>query len=369
MNRNIVYPDYDNSLVSLTHSILKKWGLPASGSTLKLLDPYLAKDYKNVVVIILDGLGRSILEGNLPQKGFFHSHLVGTFSSTFPPTTVAAVTSLDSGLTPCEHGWLGWDCYFPQINRNVTVFLNTDTETGEKVAEESVARKYYRYTSVIDRINEAGGRAYYVNPFEPPYPRTFEESLELVKKHCRETGPALVSCYCPEPDDTMHRTGCYSQDTKQVLAALEKQVAQLAAALEDTLLVVTADHGQIDGKCVCIKDYPRIADCLLRVPTIEARALNLFVKEDKRDLFEEEFNNEFGDKYLLLPKQKVLEMKLFGDGIEHKDFRSMLGDYLAVAVADLAIFHSKEKAEKFKGVHAGLTAEEMIIPLILVEND
>ena len=369
MNRNIVYPDYDNSLVSLANSVLKKWGLPTSGSTLKLLDPYLAKDYKNLVVIILDGLGRSILTGNLPRSGFFHSHLVGTFSSTFPPTTVAAITSLDSGLTPCAHGLLGWDCYFPQIDRNVTVLLNTDTETGEKVAEESVARKYYGYTGVIERINEAGGRAYSVNPFEPPYPRTFEESLELVKKHCRETGRALVSCYCPEPDDTMHRTGCYSQDTKRVLAALEKQVAQLAAELEDTLLIITADHGQVDGKSVCIKDYPRIAECLLRVPTIEARALILFVKEDKRSLFEEEFNNEFGDQFLLLPKHKVLEMKLFGDGIEHKDFRSMLGDYLAVGVGNLAIFHSKEKAEKFKGVHAGLTADEMLIPLILVEKN
>jgi len=114
-------------------------GLPTNGKTLELLDRYLAKDYKNVVVILLDGMGRCIIERNLEKDGFFNTHLAGTYSSTFPSTTVAATTSIDSGLTPCEHGWLGWDCYFPQIDRNVTVFHNTDTETGEKVAEESVA--------------------------------------------------------------------------------------------------------------------------------------------------------------------------------------------------------------------------------------
>ena len=146
---------------------MKKWGLPTNGGTLKLLDRYLEKDYKNVVVILLDGMGKYIIEHNLEKNGFFNTHMAGTYSSTFPPTTVAATTPIASGLTPCEHGWLGWDCYFPQIDRNVIVFLNTDTETGEKVAEESVAWKYCGYTSVIKKINSAGGKAYFVAPFLP----------------------------------------------------------------------------------------------------------------------------------------------------------------------------------------------------------
>jgi hypothetical protein len=174
MKYTIVYPDYSNSVANFANSILKKWGLARSGGTLKLLDPYLVKDYENVVVILLDGMGKNIIERNLEEKGFFNTHLAGTYSSTFPPTTAAATTSIDNGLTPCEHGWLGWDCYFPQIDRNVTVFRNTDTETGEKVAEESVAWKYCGYSSVIDRINSAGGKAYYVTPF----PR-------LIRKHLR----------------------------------------------------------------------------------------------------------------------------------------------------------------------------------------
>jgi len=369
MNINIVYPDYNNSIVNLANSILKKWGIPTNGETLKLLDRYLAKDYKNVVVILLDGMGKCIIEHNLDENGFFNTHLAGTYSSTFPPTTVAATTSIDSGLTPCEHGWLGWDCYFPQVDRNVTVFHNTDAETGEKVAEESVAWKYCRYSSVIKRINSAGGKAYYVAPFLPPHPRIFEESCELIKKYCEEPEPKYIYCYCDEPDNTMHRTGCYSDEAKQMISTLERKIENLTAELKDTLVIVTADHGHVNSKGVCIKDYPKIMNCLKRIPSIEPRALNLYVKEDKKDEFEKEFNKEFGDKFILLPKEKVIEMKLFGDGTEHKDFRNMLGDYLAVAIDDLSIFNTKEKAEKFISAHAGLTKDEMIIPLIIVEKE
>jgi hypothetical protein len=369
MKKNIVYPDYNNSITNLANSILKKWGLPTNGGTLKLLDRYLEKDYRNVVVILLDGMGRSILERNLKKNGFFNTHLAGSFSSTFPPTTVAATTSIDNGLTPCEHGWLGWDCYFPQIDRNVTVFRNTDTETGEKVAEESVAWKYCGYSSVIKRINSAGGKAYYVVPFVPPYPGTFEDSCELIKTYCEEPGHKYIYCYCDEPDYIMHMTGCCSNEAKRMISLLEKRIQKLTDELKDTLVIITADHGHVDSKNVCIKDYPKIMRCLKRIPTIEPRALNLFVKEDRKDEFENEFTKEFGGKFLLLTKEKVLEMKLFGYGTEHKDFRNMLGDYLAVAIDDLSIFNTKQRAEGFISVHAGLTKDEMIIPLIVVEKD
>ena len=45
----------------------------------------------------------------------------------------------------------------------------------------------------------------------------------------------------------------------------------------------------------------------------------------------------------------------------------MLGDYLAVATGALCIYNTREEADFFIGAHAGLTEEEMTIPLILVE--
>ena len=156
-------------------------------------------------------------------------------------------------------------------------------------------------------------------------------------------------------------------EAKQILLQLEKQVQQLTDELNNTLIIITADHGHMDSRGVTITDYPRIMECLVRLPSIEPRALNLFVKEDKKEQFEYEFLQEFGDKFLLWTKQKVLDTHLFGTGKEHTYFRDMLGDYLAIAIDDLSIYNTGEEAEHFIGVHAGLTENEMTIPLIIIK--
>ncbi|MDI9510075.1 MAG: alkaline phosphatase family protein [Bacillota bacterium] len=115
---------------------------------------------------------------------------------------------------------------------------------------------------MVDSINSAGGKAYYVTPFEEPYPKTFNESCQLIKKYCGEPGRKYIYCYCNEPDYTMHLTGCYSDQSKRLLSTLEIIIESLTEELEDTLVLVTADHGHIASKAVCIKDYPKIMNCL-----------------------------------------------------------------------------------------------------------
>ena len=128
-------PDYDNCLVNLSNSILKKFGAETNAKTLPLADRYLEGEYTNVVLLILDAMGISILEKHLKEDGFFRSHLAGSFDSVYPPTTVAATTSVMSGEYPDEHGWLGWDIYYPALGKNVTVFTNSDQLTEKEGAE------------------------------------------------------------------------------------------------------------------------------------------------------------------------------------------------------------------------------------------
>lgn len=361
-------PDYNNCITNLANFVLKQFGIDEGRQTLRLLDPYLEKEYENIVVILLDGMGQSIIDRNLEKDGLFQTHLAGTYSSVFPPTTVAATTSIMSGQNPCEHGWLGWDCYYPQIDKNVTVFLNLESGTENPAADYNVAWKFCGYQSITDKINAAGGKAYNVAPFVAPFPDSFEKICAQIKALCDVPGKKYIYGYWSEPDGIMHRKGCYDQESKQVLLRLEKQVQQLSDELKNTLIIVTADHGHMDSQGVAITAYPRIMECLVRLPSIEPRALNLFVKEDKKEQFESEFRKEFGDKFLLWTKQEVLDRQLFGTGIEHTCFRDMLGDYLAIAVEDLSIYNTVEEAGYFIGVHAGLTEDEMMIPLIIIEK-
>ena len=58
-------PDYDNCIVNLSNSILKAFGAETSAPTLKMADKLLEKEYKNVVVLLMDAMGISILEKHL----------------------------------------------------------------------------------------------------------------------------------------------------------------------------------------------------------------------------------------------------------------------------------------------------------------
>lgn len=369
MNRELGLHNYENCIANLPNSILKYFGVAPEGKTLPLADELLKKKYKNIVVLLLDGMGTCILEHNLDENGFFRKHLLNSVNTVFPPTTVAATTSILSGLQPIEHAWLGWDCYYPQVDKNVTVFLNTEQGTDKPVAEENVPWKYCGYESAVDKLVKAGKKAFNVMPFLPPYPDSFDAICRQIIKLCAEEGRKYIYAYWNEPDYTMHRCGRYSDAARSVLEYLEEDVHELCGKLEDTLLIVTADHGHIDGRNVSITDYPAIMECLVRMPSIEPRALNLYVKEEKRVQFEAEFNKEFGDDFILLTKEEVYREKIFGTGRPHSNVDAMIGDYLAISMTNLTIFNSREEAEDFKGVHAGYTKDEMLVPVIVFDAE
>ena len=358
--------DYNNCIANLSNSVLKGFGAAPVGTTLPSADELLKNEYKNVVILLLDGLGTYIMNENLKEDGFLRTHYKESISTVFPPTTVAATTSIISGLQPIESAWLGWDLYYPQVDKNVTVFLNTEQGTDKPVSEENIPWKYCGYESVVDRLIREGKEAYNVTPFAPPYPENFHDICNQITNICSKDTKKYIYAYWNEPDNVMHKYGCYSPEAKRVIAELENEIARMSENLEDTLLIVTADHGHIDGRNVSITDYPAIVECLVRMPSIEPRALNLFVKEEKRKEFEREFEKAFGNDFILLTKEEVYEKKLFGTGVPHKNVDAMIGDYLAVGTADLTIFNSKEEAEHFIGVHAGYTKEEMTIPLIII---
>lgn len=69
-------PDYGNCLVNLSNSMLRHFGVPTSAPTLKMADELLAESAKNnIVVLLMDAMGISILEKHLAPDGFLRSHL------------------------------------------------------------------------------------------------------------------------------------------------------------------------------------------------------------------------------------------------------------------------------------------------------
>ncbi len=362
------YANYNDCLVNLACSVLKEFGAPYSHSTLPQMDELLQKKYKNVVILLLDGMGVDAIRRHLDAGGFFNRHLLRAYSSVFPPTTTAATVSLMSGLTPCEHGWLGWKQYFHELDRIVVTFRNVDFYTGEKAADFDAAQRYLHYRSIFEKINAAGvGKAYYVSMFGTTHVDSFDELTGTVARLCAEPEKKFIYAYWHQPDTIMHRNGCDDESVRVELHQLEIDVEKMSSKLADTLLIVTADHGHKNLDYYTLTGYPEILKMLKRPPSIESRASAFHVRGEYMDRFPSEFKRIFGDDFFLFSKDDVKRKQLFGDGVPHKKFDECVGDFLAVSTSNMGIVYS-DTVEKYRSEHAGMTAEEMIIPFIAIEN-
>lgn len=61
MKQDILFPDYNHSILNLITSILKYYKVSTQYNTLEKIDQLLEKQYKNIVLVILDGMGENIL--------------------------------------------------------------------------------------------------------------------------------------------------------------------------------------------------------------------------------------------------------------------------------------------------------------------
>lgn len=364
--------DYKNSLLAVPASLLEYYGAGASHETLPLLDELLQKSYKNVVVMLFDGMGTEILERHLLQNAFLRRHMGQSLSSVFPPTTTAATVTMETGLAPIEHGWLGWILFFKELGNNINIFPNTVSGSdGTPAADFHVAQRFLAYENIFQKIDKATQgrvRVEYISPFAPYQIKNLTELCGTVESLCGQAGEKFLYTYWHQPDYDMHDLGIGDEKIKDDVLQINDMLERLCADLQDTLIVITADHGLTDVRWRYLADYPLLLDCLSGRPSMESRAMSFFIKEGSKELFVEEFQKHFGDCYMLLSREQVLSQKIFGPGTPHAKACDFIGDFLAVAVDAVAIEASPRRGEEmFRAAHAGMTDAEMRVPFIAVE--
>lgn len=363
-------PDYDRSILSVAASVLHHYGADTHGhATLPILDEALQRNPKNVVIMLFDGMGVNLLEKHLPADSFLRSHMRTTISSVFPPTTVAATTTIQSGLSPVEHGWLGWTLYFKEVNATVSTFSNRLTSNGKKAAKQSLAETCMPYENITAQIHRVcpdvkadtiSLRSHYFN-------YSIGSSCRQVRRLSGKPGKHYLYCYWINPDHLIHQYGIDSPQVHKTIVKINDQVEKMYARLQNTTVVILADHGLIDTKWVYLEDHPELIRMLVREPSIETRAFSFFVKPECLEQFKTAFAEAFQDKFVLLSRQEVLDRKLFGTGTEQPKIREFVGDYLGIATGEYSLaYHHKD--HELIGMHAGLTKEELTVPFILLEK-
>lgn len=376
------YPDYARCPVNIISSVRKYYRVPVTYPTLARLDAELGKNYKNVVLIILDGMGTDMLEKNLPASNFLRKHRADNLTSVFPSATAAAMTSYYTGVSPNEHAWLGWSLYFKEFCRTIDVFTNLDSYSKTPVSRVSAAGFVMPYETIFKDIEDSilGN----VQPFTIAREEInisengnihktadrFERVCELIKLICESNQNTFTYVQWNSPDDTAHKEGCYGDRTAEKLRSLSSHIEALCSRLSDTLVIVSADHGMIDiSEEIQINHIPDIADCLVVPPFVESRAAACYVKYDRRTDFERACRNYLGNDFMLFSRNDILSRGLLGKGRPHPKTIDFIGDYMICAIGNKSIRYqtlNEKPKTPHKANHGGLTDEEMIIPLIVI---
>ena len=363
------FPDYSDSIMNLSNSILQYFGAKNYHEGLSDLNALLEeKQYKHVVLMVNDGLGYENIQELLPEDSFLRQHLVRPISSIFPPTTTAATTALQSGLSASQHGWMGWNVLVPQVDDVVTLFLRRGKSSGTFYSPDP-AKTHLTYDNLYNKIpRETGVAAYGISPHEiNKYDFNEPQRLyEMIEEFASKDEKNYIYAYYDQPDGLMHMNGTQSQVVKDKVAYIDEQLRILSTKLKDTLIIVTADHGLVDVENLYLEDYPELVELLSSETSIEPRAVNFFIKDGKKEAFESKFTQHFADKFKLMSNAEVLESGLFGDFESHPNFKIALGDYLAVATDRFTLLDTRQDPS-FKAHHAGLTQREMLVPLILID--
>ncbi len=350
---------------------------------------------ERVVLVVLDALGYQALrtaldtEPSLAFRRVAQAGVLAPLTSVFPSTTAAATTSLFTGAPPAQHGILGYELYLREFGRVVDMIhlrgrgarkarLELDSDAFVPVpslAQRLAARGLPTFALAPRGILDSGlSRLHYRGAQRLGFVGSADMWVGIRHLLLARAGqPALVTIYWPGLDRVGH---AYGPDTEMHAAELRNLAYSLGRELLDglpagarrrTLLVITADHGQIrtpPQDSVDLAGHPALARRLLMGPTGEARAAYLFAREGEQDAALAYVRETLSDRFAAWESEAALATGLFGPGPAMPEARARLGDIVLVGRESHSLYAADVHpvpAEQ-PGQHGGLSPDEMLVP-------
>lgn len=361
---------YDESILSYVASIRRHFGLSSDYEPNKKFSSLIAsKNPKKIFVLLVDGMGANLINNKLSEDSFLRKNMLFKTTTVFPSTTTAATTSIRNGKAPSSNSWIGWTQYIKEIDDIIIPFRDTGFYNDKKY-KKNLMNNIAPVTFTEDELNKIGVSATTLFPsFVENGSEDFDTMCNRLIEYSNSDKYEYVYAYWDKYDSYMHEHGPSSKICDAYLAHINYEIERVANNLkDDTMLVVIADHGQIDVKEEYNLFESKFDKYFERRPTLEPRAMAFYIKDSMKEEFRKEFINEFEDRFILLDHNQVLETKLFGDKQNHPRFEEFIGDYIAIGKAQTILAYKEEPIPSMNGQHAGICEDELMIPVIVYQK-
>ncbi len=360
-----IIPDYGGANV---RGIIPALLGPSSWETgLPAWMPTPVASARAVVVLVLDGLGWDQLREHRDLMPTVSSMVGGSIHTVAPTTTATALTSITTGLTPAEHGLVGYRMAVGGEVMNVLRWYVGDQAVRRSHPPREVQpfEPFLGQTVPVVSVAELQSSAFseaHLRGSDPVGWRAVS-SIAVQARREVEAGEHFVYCYYGGIDKIAHERG-FGDFYDAELRAADRLVGDLLDALPaETALLVTADHGQVHVGDRSVTP----SDELLSSVTMqsgEGRFRWMHANKGAVDDLAAAARDEFGEVAWVVTKEQTLDEHWFGP-VMAPAVRSRLGDVALVAFEPVS-FHDPADSGPFQLVcrHGSLTSAEINVPLV-----
>ena len=403
-----MHPYYDGfSNANIPASICRWLGCPLPSS--RPLDDEilqsLKQSYQHVIFVVVDGLGMEFLQRDLNErqpspssdnwKAILRDNLLLPLTSMTPSTTSAALTTFWTGRLPAEHGIIGYELFLKEyglianmIKHSVSAFLN---ESGNLVKAgfdpktflpvETLGKHFdthgvQAYALQHETIADSGLSQMFLNGTQAhPYqtlPEMWQDAWNIQQENADSKSYTYI--YWGELDTLAHHAGPQNEELIQQWQVFTKHLAEFILRFgtqrdHRTLLVLTADHGQIPTEILPdydLQNHPDFMQHLLMNPSGESRLPYLFIKPGHEEALREYLGSRWEGQFSMLPSSEVLASGLLGKCQPYQGTIDRMGQYV-VFPKNNAYWWWVKKENQLLGRHGGLSQSEMLVPFLALE--
>ena len=362
-----VLPDYGDACITNVSAALRH---PTGKPPYWVPEPALGA--RQVVLLVLDGLGWDQLTPRQTVAPTLAAMLGGPITSVAPTTTATALTSITTGLPPAGHGIVGYRVRVGQ--GDVLNVLRWRTAQGdarvEHVPHEFQVQQAFdgERPPVVTRA-EFGATGFTLAhlPDVRLHGWRLPSSLPVRVGELLTAGEPFVYAYYDGIDKTAHEHG-FGAFYDAELRAADRLVADIASDLPPgAALVVTADHGQVEVGDSVITLAPEVLAHTWLVSG-EGRFRWLHARPGERDVLRDQADQAYAHVAWVLTVDELEEQGWFGGRLSAAG-RDRLGDVALIAHQDVAFADPADTGElTLRCRHGSATRAEMLVPLIAVSH-
>ena len=353
---------------------------------------------RRVVLVILDALGYRMLQRMWATgAGQAFSDLAEAgrlipITSVFPSTTDAALLSLSTGRPPAEHGWLAYTMYLRELGVAANAILLSPVWTRKtdqlldwgldpatlipvpSLAEHLASKEISTGAVFYSGFRGTGFSTMLYKGVAEQRGHLLSSDLWVQLRHLlAETrgSRAYITAYWSGLDTLAHAYGpdtdLWKAEFDAVSHLLSRQFLASLPAIDrqGTLLLITADHGQIHipPEQILTADQDSELSRHLMVPIMgESRAAFVYPRPGRTETIRDYLEASCPKWFVVRNSVEVLEAGLMGKPIADETY-ARAGELIVLPRGSRAL-QQTQPSVPLVGRHGGLTPEEMLVPLI-----